>query len=597
MISLALKLRPQKRETIMSFVSRLAAKNGPSFVQDFCLDMGLKWRKLVYSDAQEIDRLSTLVDICPKNLIQRALVQVDRRRCYLNGQLLGTQSFIRNEQKICPLCLHDDERTLGEFGVFGRREWLLSSFRVCPMHKCRLIVLPRVQFPRHPSDFYRRYESNRGRIARHLSEASVRLPANWERYLIGRLGGVTGQNWLDQFDLDAAMQIVQNLGIVLQFGPNAREAQLSPWELSNACNAGFVVASGSAERIITALTSVKEQSSSTKPGLYIDFGTFARWCTRVFMDMRYSAMIDIVTSFAFDNYPISKGELLFGRQCPERKWHNCSSAARAYGSSISRMRRLMDGLELGEKKDGKPRLFRVDDGDVVLPGILRCIPRIECIRRLGVHHDMFDQIVANHFVKPTYAIPQVAPLFDPDDIDSLLSEIRANSRSVTQPSEGRLDLRATCNAATCSFAELLPKLLAGDLAKTEWVMSKTGLQALRFDLEDVRDVLEGEPTPGFTKEQLKSILCINGPTVKMLIDSKKLKATEVRHHRSRRPMQIVEAAEVQRFLSKFVSLGEMAKNEDIQANWVAARLAKRDIYPIKMAPKFSKLYLRGIVEF
>lgn len=596
MARLALKLAPQTNETIMSFVSRLAAKNGPSFVQDFCMDLGLKWQKLIYSDADQIKRLADFINVDPNELMQRALVGIDRRRCELNGQLLATRSFLRREQKLCPECVQMDEQDGGRFGVFGRREWLLAPFRVCPIHRCQLLILPRVIFPRHPADFFRRYENCRELIIRGREKPNANRSSNWETYLLQRLSGITHQRWIDYFDLDAAMRIVQGFGIVAVYGPSAREADLSSEELSRACHAGFLATSGDEVQFSSAMNCVYEKSDSQKPGFFIDFGMFARWCSRVSEDERYRPLIDVVTKFTFENYPVSKGEVLCGRVCHERKWHNCSSAALEYGSTNTRMSKLIEVFELGVKKPGKVRVFRAEEAEKILPDVLRCIPRTQCFQRLGTHPSLFDQIVDRKFLKPKYNVPQVVPLYDPDDIDSLLSNIRVQTRSVAAPSEGTLDIKSVCNAAKCQFEDILRKILSGELTTTQWIISETGLRALRFKLEDVRDVLEAEPTSDLTRSDVRSLMCVNQQTVKMLIDSKKLKSRLTRHHRNRRPMHVVKKSEVEKFLSKYVSLGELAKKAGIQANWVAVRLAKDDIHPISFPPDVSKLYYREVVD-
>lgn len=596
MVKLALKLNPQANETIMSLVSRLAARNGPSFVQDFCLDMNLNWQRLIYSDPFEIEELARLLEVDSDDLMPRALVKIDQRRCKLNGQLLAARTFIRREQKVCPVCLESDEHDGGEFGPFGRREWLLATFRVCPIHNCQLIMLPFASFPRHHADFFRRYESCRSLVLREVLKSSPPRETDWETYLLERLSGLNGRRWIDQFDLDAAMRIVQSFGVIAAYGPHVREADLSSEELSNGCHVGFSAASGTADQFYSAMNRVSNGSRSKKPGFFTDFGMFARWCTRVAADDRYRSLIDIVTKFTFENYPTSKGEVLCGRVCPDRNWHNCSSAAEEFGGTHSRMSKLIEALDLGERKLGKQRVFRVEEAQKVLPDLLRCIPRIQCIRYLGAAESLFGRLVERALLKPKYELPQVASLYDPDEVEQFLSTIRTHTKPVALPSEGSLDLKTVCNAANCFSDEILSKILSGELRKTECVTSETGLGGLRFNLEDVLDVFEGEPTTDLTKAELRSVLCVNAPTIKMLIETKKLKSRVSRHHRSRRPRRVVRKSEVEMFLSKYVSLGELAKKENIQANWVAAKLARSDIHPIELPSKFSKLYLREVVE-
>lgn len=140
------------------------------------------------------------------------------------------------------------------------------------------------------------------------------------------------------------MRIVQSFGIIFTHGTTVREADLKHEELSKACELGFKAISGSQAKIDQAFMHIQNRSDSSNPGFYTDFGMFARFCTRVSCDKRYQALIDVVTKFAFENYPMAKGELLYGRKCPSRVWHNCSSAANEYGFSPSRMTAIVDAL-------------------------------------------------------------------------------------------------------------------------------------------------------------------------------------------------------------------------------------------------------------
>ncbi|WFE75236.1 TniQ family protein [Roseinatronobacter sp. S2] len=596
MTRLALNLKPQKDETIMSFVSRLAAKNGPSCVQDFCLDLGLNWRKLIYSDDAELSKLATLTGIDESELMPMALVEIDRRRCLLHGQLVASRSFLRSEQKLCPACVHEDKENSGTFGVFGRREWMLTSFRICPIHSCQLVTLPTAVFPHHPCDFFRRYEAGYGQTVGQMSESGTSQSSIWECYLRERLSGIIGDRWIDQFDLDAAMRIAQNFGVLLAHGSSAREAKLSQAELSQACHAGFVATSEGVGKVVSAMTSVYEKSPSKAQGFFTDFGLFSRWCARVFEDERYAPMIDVFTQFAFENYPVSTGDTIYGRVCKGRKWHNCSSAAEEFGGTAQRISKIVEILGLGEKRPGKDRIFRAEDAKDALPDLLRCIPRIQCIHRLGIAGSLFDRLVQRKFIQPKYDLPNVAPLYDPDEIDGFMSSARENTRLVSAPSKGVLDLKTVCSAAACFTDEVLTQVLAGNLKEAEWVETETGLGALRFKLEDVRDALEVEPIADLTKNEVRSALCVNAPTVKMLIDSNKLKSTVSRHTRSRRPRRVVKRSEVDKFLVEYVSLGELAKKEGIQANWVAAKLARDNIFPIDLPSEYSKLYIRSTIE-
>lgn len=63
MSKLGLSVMPSDYETATSWVSRLAARNGASYVQDFTEDIGISWRAIVRGDSGAIADLCHMADV------------------------------------------------------------------------------------------------------------------------------------------------------------------------------------------------------------------------------------------------------------------------------------------------------------------------------------------------------------------------------------------------------------------------------------------------------------------------------------------------------------------------------------------------------
>ena len=57
---LGLSLPMLPRETLPSFVSHIAQKNGSRYVQDFVQDMGLSWRRILQLEPETLQDLADL---------------------------------------------------------------------------------------------------------------------------------------------------------------------------------------------------------------------------------------------------------------------------------------------------------------------------------------------------------------------------------------------------------------------------------------------------------------------------------------------------------------------------------------------------------
>lgn len=107
---LALRVDPQDRETLPSFLSRMATANGTSVLK-FCSDMGVSYRGLIKLNAAD---LKNFADLCAlteaqiSELVSWTGQAVGDVRMRFRGEVFVSRSLRNPTMRGCPDCLKED---------------------------------------------------------------------------------------------------------------------------------------------------------------------------------------------------------------------------------------------------------------------------------------------------------------------------------------------------------------------------------------------------------------------------------------------------------------------------------------------------------
>jgi len=176
------------RETLISFVSNLAAANGTPTVLEFCNDLKLRWTKAYRGNRDELERLSVLSTVPLNELAEVSLVGLGDRRYEIAGETVMAKTLRMHETRVCPQCIAED---LEGAAPFGRIEWQVAAYRTCHNHCVPMFRLPKAVRPRCDFDFIRRVEDHKEAILEQSGCSPQRTATTkFESYLHRRLSGV-----------------------------------------------------------------------------------------------------------------------------------------------------------------------------------------------------------------------------------------------------------------------------------------------------------------------------------------------------------------------------------------------------------------------
>ncbi|PTE14503.1 TniQ family protein [Pseudogemmobacter blasticus] len=589
-LGLTLSMLPQ--ETLPSFVSHVAQKNGSRYVQDFVQDMGLSWSSILQLELEAVQDLADLTGVDPEELTSHSYKPLGSGFFGLMGNRLPVSFLDRSRLKFCPACCEDD---IGHQGrTWGRPLWQLDSVNCCPMHGLLLHRLAIPCYPRSPHDFA-------GRMAEYGGIAALRRelgsqPSQFARYLSERIYENAHDircAWLDDLSIDVAARLCENVGVLLLKGPSVRSNTLDSMTLAEACGVGFSVCVKGRDELRNAYESVRCRSQSRNGGFYTDFGFFTRWLQRLTYPDRYRTVLDHFQNFVLASYPIAPGQMVLGRMCAERRWYSWNELGNEYGLTPGRISRFQRAIVVADDEHR-----RVAKGSYTkeLEVLASGLDRVEASRKFGVHVSLIDRLVDADLLQYSLSLPGLGKLFRREDLDAFWNSVTFRAPLADNVPAGAFALQHIGRRAKVQSVELLHALAKGTFKKAFRLRGAKGFRAIHLDLNEVLDVFASRPVEGLSRKQVRKALHINCQTISVIFRKKMIESTRVRSPRSRKWMSIVAPEQLDWFLSRYLPLGLMAYDIGTQARHVSSRLERAGIQPIPLPPQCSKIYLREEVS-
>ncbi|WP_323009554.1 TniQ family protein [Paracoccus sp. (in: a-proteobacteria)] len=587
-LGLSLPVLPQ--ETLPSFVSYVAQKNGSRHVQDFVQDMNLSWRRIQQLDPDTVEELADLTGTDIGALAANSFLPVDGGFFRLRDSDLPKFFLNRPVLKFCPVCVRADHDAHGR--TWGRPLWQIDPLWVCPVHGVLLEALEPPDYPRCPHDFAGRIADHRDRVRTSEAVQMAGEAQCFARYISDRLYHHLHRKslpWLDGLPIDVAARLCENLGILVRLGATTHPKAPDPQVRAEAGALGFAICAEGPDALWDAYETIRRNSPNPKGGFYTDFGFYSTWLQRLSHRERYRPAIDHFRDFVLESYPLAQGQVVLGKACGQRKWITWAELGRRYGMSFGRMSRFQRAVGAsGEDLRRVAPAAYARELRILATGL----DRKQAAQKLNIHPSVIDDLVNAGLLRHGIVLPKLEKLFLPEDVDALLASVMAGAAVVDVAPEGSFPLGLIGGKAKLKAVGLLQARIAGQLKAAHRLCGVDGIPGRLLDLAEVLDCFAAAPHTGLTRQQLRVHLHVNGATISLLLKSGLIASTQLRAPRSRRWMSSVAPEELERFLSRYLPLGLMAYELGTQARHVAARLDKANVWPIPMPAHCSKIYLR-----
>ena len=146
MPTLRITLEPNPRETLPSFLSRLAAANGLNVVS-FSKDMGFSFKRVLNFEETAFQKLAEVAGIgsdVSEELVSWTGKPTGDIRTQFRGELVPSRALRSPVVRGCPICLLDDLSSGQDKPLTAltyRGDWQLKDNKVCVEHNTPLVPL------------------------------------------------------------------------------------------------------------------------------------------------------------------------------------------------------------------------------------------------------------------------------------------------------------------------------------------------------------------------------------------------------------------------------------------------------------------------
>ncbi|WP_347918998.1 TniQ family protein [Paracoccus marcusii] len=324
-------------ETPLSWAARLAAFHTGGRLVPFLNDLGIALMELVAGATEAITRLCEIADQDPDPVLHNTIHALGERRFLLRDETFAAEMTIGPETRFCPACVAEDD--VGEYrpdvSRRGRLIWRLHSIRVCPIHHVTLISRRLNKWDDIAHELSVLVPEDRRALLALAKTAPIQQPSPLQDYVLARLEGRSGPAWADGQGIEQVTRATEMLGAVLQFGTQAKPAELSMTDWNVASSNGWSHVRQGEAGVQLGLEMLQgralEQGMVGHRNRFATFGMLYRWLSSPKLTKDPGPIREVLRRHIIDTMDTKPGEVLLGETVEIPRWSSISSIAKSSG--------------------------------------------------------------------------------------------------------------------------------------------------------------------------------------------------------------------------------------------------------------------------
>ena len=579
-------------ETPMSFATRLASLHLGWRVVPFLRDLGIRPEALAGGEIEAVEQLAAIADVESAALQWNSASRIAKRRFNLRGHELTAEFFASPETAFCPACLIEDDKVHSEPATVrrGRLEWALRPVYTCPIHGLALQHRSKQRWDDQFRELACIIPERGDALDRLLAETEQRAASSLQNYVLGRLDGASGPEWLDGQTIEQTVRATEMLGMRIQYGASKKPSEMTRDEWDAAGRAGYEVTSEGEPAIRDALSQMQaEYSAATgKPGCRKIFGPFYEWLASNKNSKDAGDITRILREHIIDTMDFAGGRTVLGFQLEDRKLHSVRSLALEADLDARTLRNVLaaQGVIPVERSDAGQHTFDAEKGRAVAASIQRLIHMNALDGALGCTRPQKGQLLDERLLTAmsdglNSAVGRTWKGVPVQEVEDFLLALEQSARLVDTVPCGMVSIAKAAEKAKLLSVEIVHLILGGFLENVARLRDGFGYSAIFVDPEEVR-VQARTTLVGMCGISAFSRLRIPKATGWALVDrleGPRLDAVVIEgrtcDHRIHRFTEKTVAA----FMSNFTTVARLATDYSVEQKLVFSHLKRARIQP------------------
>ena len=603
MPALPLRVSPASRETLPSFLSRMAAVNGLN-ARNFAVDMGFSLRKLVDLDEAAVYCLaerSGLDDDELAELLSWTGRPVGEARMQFRGEVFVSRALRNPTVRGCPVCLREVAETGAPAARMAMRgDWQLREVSLCICHGHPLVALWETHNRTERHDVGARLAEMRNQILSGDLDLPREAPSPYDFWLDERLDNGHDETWLATHSLYAATTFCRLLGMELFRSDNLSKSG----DVRAAQAAGFAVASNGKEAIRAALRHLAGQATGAQNEPKKVFGQlYIKFSSQYLHEADFAPFRELLRDQVLETWAFGAGDLVLGERLPARRLHSVTSAAKEAGLSEKKLEPILVEAGAIVAKDTRPANRKTFDAvrfGQLIAEIPHWIGVTELRSTIGATQNEVQALIEDGILVPATAVPTVVSPWRSGDGLALIAGLQALVVENVTDDDAWETLQMGAKRAGLRIGAIIAAIQSGALrlgcrAQAEryhgFVVRKEAIDALAREVHVRPEGLI--PAAEFGR----AIGCRGKDGFLAFLAAGHSPSKTMRHSKNGVTRLYMDEADREAFHQRFATLSTLSENLELHRNTVLARLDKAAVRPFApFGQTFGPIYLREEAE-
>lgn len=487
----------QTDETPASWAARMSVLHGCSTLRTFLSDQGIASSDFLHGRRSVIDRLCHAAGQDPAPVWRNTATSEGNQNFTLRAEPLPASMMVREETRFCPLCLHHDD--LGGNPGIVRRDRLVWSLRVvttCPEHEIALIYRGRDHRDKMQRKLIAHIPERGGALVALAEKTTRREPSPLQTYVLDRLEGKKGSEWLDGQTLEQAVRATQMLGVVMAFGTsiNLGSVDRNGWDLAG--RMGWTWVATGEHGLHAAFAELQAAAFERGQGgqnYFTVFGQLYRWLLEPGNRSDHGPIKQLLRNYIVQNMDVCVGRDLLGERIERRRKYSVQSLALQSGLHPQTLGKvLVERRLIAAENADKPAsilLVDADEGRQAAASLSRSVPFVQLPALLGASRPIASCLIELGILTPlTRSQGQNTRDkcgFDALEVEQVLDRIHVMAPEMSDLPAEWVTLTQCSKRARISMRDLLQIILSGKLRQIGRARGELGFNSLRISIEDI----------------------------------------------------------------------------------------------------------------
>lgn len=601
-------------ESLTSFLNRVARFHcnvGLSQFLDYC---ELTRHDVMLPDPNTMLKISELTGQPPEIIAKMAFVRTGTRQRIIGNELVGERFFSVTKRSFCAACLVEDSQngSASNGMLVGRLAWQIESIGVCDRH-CEVLQRDSIQSYAGRFNSLPELKTDMAQLKKLALTAEKRTPTRLERYIMDRLHGKPGPEWLDGQQLDLAARACEMLGIVLTQGEKVDLNRVSDELRWEAGDIGFSFASRGNVGIKEGLKILYDRHIDRREsgGPQKAFGRLYQWLQYHRCEKSRGSIREPVREFILEHFPVDVGSNLFGQPVTRFRVHTVASLSRQTKFHVVCLRHAVEVVGLIDICEGPKPLhqpFCAKKGEALVKLMQESMPTNALPKYLNCNRVQSEQLVRTGIIPrilPETAVKSgVLTNVGIGAVDDFLNKLLGKAKVKRKASEGMVDIITASQIAHVPVIDIVKGILANDLSKVEILDVGLKFKGVLVHPSEIQSVMSGVTSAGFVWKS--EAACLIGLPTEGLTKLTKMQdqtgsplfTMHFQKVDGLQPKQIIDLEEVYAFQRDHILLKDYASQLGVTPRVASRRLNELGVEAIAPRDELSRrIYRRSDIAF